>query len=87
MDNLVKIHSAEVTPEYPLFVFQVDSSLKEKQLFISVNGGELKEAVLISGIYNAEGRFVIGVEVTPEVNNEIVVWEKSKEIINETQTK
>ena len=84
MDNLIKIHSVKVTPEYPLFVFQVDNSLKEKELFISVNEGKLKEVVPMSGIY-AEGRFVIGVEVTPKVTNEIVVWEKSEEVINKSQ--
>ena len=86
MDNLVKVHTLEVTPVFPLFVFKVDNSFIGKQLFTSVNGGELKEAVP-STWKTLFGHLVLEVEVTPEVNNEIVVWEKSKEIINETQTK
>lgn len=84
MDNFIKIYNTEVTPEYPLFVFGVDNSLKGKELFTSINGGELKKVVPISRIYNEE-RFVIGVEVTPKVTNEIVVWEKSEEVINKSQ--
>ncbi len=83
MDNFIKIYNTEVTPEYPLFVFGVDNSLKGKELFTSINGGELKKVVPISRIYNEE-RFVIGVEVTPKVTNEIVVWEKSEEVINKS---